>query len=181
MTQRRHERTNAAVSPVPIVSRAQWGAADAFSLATGANIGGLRGLAVHHSGNPDDRQEQHKNCASRVQAAQRFHQLHHGWSDIAYHWVVCHHGFLFIGRALGKRSAAQGSAYGNERYHAVCALGTWTHETLPIDLTDALFEARRRLLTLNPHACRIYPHSAFTQTACPGISLTKWCSAETSA
>lgn len=159
-----------------IVTREQWHARMPSKLATGATIEQLRGLAVHHSGEPDDRQDHHQDCLGRVQAAQRYHQVHQGWSDIAYHWVACQHGSLFLGRSMTVRSASQGTLFGNTRYHAVCVLGRWGEETLPGALTAALGEARRRLLAVAPRARRVCPHSAFTPTECPGKALTDWAS-----
>lgn len=160
-----------------IVTREQWGARTQTHGATGASIETLRGLAVHHSGTPADRQDRHEHCGAKVQGAQRYHQQVKGWSDLAYHWMVCWHGSLYLGRSLTLRSAAQGSDYGNERYHAVCLLGSWGSEELPTTVTAALVEARRRLLAVAPRAQRVYPHSSFFPTACPGASLTAWCSA----
>lgn len=165
--------------PLTVVTREQWHARAPRPGATGASIERLRGLAVHHSGTPEDREDKHEHCLKRVQGAQSYHQVQRGWSDIAYQWVVCWHGSLYLGRSVTIRSASQGSDFGNERYHSICVLGRWGDELLPATVTGALTEARRRLLAVAPRARRVYPHSAFTATECPGGALTHWCSAHT--
>lgn len=165
--------------PVSIVTRAQWKAREPSKPSSPSDLGHMRGLAVHHSGSIHDREDKHDHCAKRVQGIQDFHQLHKGWSDVAYHWLLCWHGSLYLGRSLQRRSASQGSLYGNERYLAVCVLGDWSDEELPYTVTNGLLEARRRLLTVAAGARKVMPHSVFVPTACPGASLTSWASAHT--
>lgn len=139
-------------------------------------VGALEGVAVHYTGANADEQVAHDNCAARVRAIQAFHMDDRGWADIAYNFLCCKHGYVFTGRGWGVRSAAQGSAEGNDGYHAVCFLGDDT-----VDRDDLTFRGRLALIQLialaherYPAARQIRPHSDFTGTDCPGAQLRAW-------
>jgi hypothetical protein len=137
------------------------------------NPGAARGVAVHYSGMNADEQRLHRNCAGRVRAMQRYHMEHNGWLDIAYNHVFCRHGFVFVGRGFGARSAANGTTESNDHYFAVCFLGDDS-----VGRADVTPEARRTLARLiqeyrrrYPRAGQVRPHSDFFPTACPGDEL----------
>lgn len=136
-----------------------------------------RGLAVHHTGTPEDRQEHHYECAKRVQAIQRYHQVGKGWNDIAYNWLACHHGYLFEGRGVGIRSAGQGTVAGNTCWHAVCILGSGAGFSAASEpgLVVALVDAIDRTRAYGKGANRVWPHLRFHSTECPGKGLRQWC------
>jgi hypothetical protein len=98
------------------------------------------------------------------------------WADIAYNFLVCKHGYVFVGRGWNVRSAAQGSNVGNGHYHAVCFLGD---DTAKRDDVTAL--GRRALAALilagierYPSGLQIHPHSHFHSTTCPGSDLGRF-------
>jgi hypothetical protein len=139
----------------------------------------LRGVAVHYTGMNADEQRLHRNCAARLRAIQRFHMEEQGWLDIAYNHVFCGHGFVFVGRGFGARSAANGTADSNDRYFAVCFLGDDS-----AGRADVTAEGRRALRQLIREYRRRYrlarqvrPHSDFYATACPGDELRRLISA----
>lgn len=158
-----------------VVPRSEWGARPPKAV-TPLSPSLLRGVAVHYSASNADEQAEHRNCAARVLGIQRFHMDTRGWNDIAYNFLVCKHGAIFVGRGWGVRSAAQGTNPGNDGYHAVCFLGDDTSDR--DDVTDpgraalvrVIREARRRF----PHAKDVKPHSFFKQTGCPGNELRAW-------
>jgi N-acetylmuramoyl-L-alanine amidase len=120
-----------------------------------------------------DEQADHRNCAGRVRNIQRYHQDEKGWLDIAYSHVVCRHGYVFVGRGYGIRTAANGTKRANDNYFAICFLGDDSEKR--DDVTPA---ARRALgeLILDyqrryPRALHVRPHSLFVRTACPGAEL----------
>jgi len=87
--------------------------------------------------------------------------------------LVCRHGYVFVGRGFGARSAANGTVAANDRYFAVCFLGDdskgrddVTREAR-VMLARLVMEYRRRY----PKARQVRPHSAFTATECPGDEL----------
>lgn len=95
------------------------------------------------------------------------------WNDIAYNHVFCRHGYVFVGRGFGARSAANGTAPANDRYFAVCFLGNDSkgRDDVPrearVMLARLVLEYRRRY----PKARQVRPHSSFTATQCPGDEL----------
>jgi hypothetical protein len=133
----------------------------------------VRGVAVHYSGMNADERRDHRNCAARVRAIQAFHMDGRGWNDIAYNHVFCRHGYVFVGRGFGARSAANGTEAANDRYFAVCFLGDDTKarddvtRQARVMLARLVMAYRRRY----PKARQVRPHSAFTATECPGDEL----------
>jgi hypothetical protein len=108
-----------------------------------------------------------------VQAMQRYHMEEKGWLDVAYGHVLCGHGFVFVGRGFGARSAANGTTEANDQYFAVCFLGDDS-----VGRADVTPAARQALLQLineyrrrYPKAREVRPHSDFVATACPGDEL----------
>jgi hypothetical protein len=133
----------------------------------------VRGVAVHYSGMNADEERDHRNCAARVQGMQRYHMEEKGWLDVAYGHVLCGHGFVFVGRGFGVRSAANGTTEANDRYFAVCFLGDDSAGRADVTpaarqaLLQLIHEYRRRY----PKAREVRPHSDFVATACPGDEL----------
>jgi hypothetical protein len=120
-----------------------------------------------------DEQRLHRNCAGRVRAMQRFHMETRGWLDVAYNHIFCRHGYVFVGRGFGARSAANGTAAANDHYFAICFLGDDS-----VGRADVTPEARRVLRQLiaeyrrrYPRAGEERPHSDFVATQCPGDEL----------
>jgi N-acetylmuramoyl-L-alanine amidase-like protein len=120
-----------------------------------------------------DEQANHVRCAGRVLGIQRYHMKEKGWLDIAYGHLVCKHGYVFVGRGYGIRTAANGTTTANDHYFAICFLGEGTQGRA--DLTRrgrrALGELIRDYQRRYPRALHVRPHSAFTATECPGREL----------
>ena len=96
-----------------------------------------------------------------------------GWLDIAYNHVFCRHGFVFVGRGFGVRSAANGTKQANDHYFAICFLGDDS-----VGRADVTPDARRALQQLIAEYRRRYlegPRRAapldFFATQCPGDEL----------
>jgi hypothetical protein len=120
-----------------------------------------------------DEQRLHAKCAARVRAMQRYHMDDKDWLDVAYSHVFCAHGYVFVGRGFGMRTAANGTNEANDAYHAVCFLGDDS-----VGRADVTPQARRALEQLiaeyrrrYPRATEVRPHSEFVATACPGDEL----------
>jgi hypothetical protein len=158
-----------------LVTRKQWGARDP-SCVTKLKRSQVKGVAVHYTASNADEQADHKNCAARVRGIQNYHMGTKGWCDIAYNFVVCKHGSIFVGRGWWNRSAAQGTNSGNDSYIAVCFLGDDTKGR--DDVTQAGRAAYLRVFArfgvwyLRKPELR--PHSSFTSTSCPGDELRRW-------
>jgi N-acetylmuramoyl-L-alanine amidase len=87
--------------------------------------------------------------------------------------LVCRHGYVFVGRGFGARSAANGTAPANDHYFAICFLGDDS-----VGRADVTPEARQALEQLiaeyrrrYPRARQVRPHSDFVATLCPGDEL----------
>lgn len=158
-----------------LITRSEWGAWPA-RCSSPLNRDRLHGLAVHYSGMDADERADHANCASRVRGIQRFHMETRKWCDIAYSYVFCKHGFVFEGRGPRLRTAAQGTNFGNDRFLAACFLGddTPVRDDVTPEGRLALAQLRVHLLDLHPYADQTFPHSHFTQTACPGDDLRNY-------
>jgi hypothetical protein len=132
-----------------------------------------RGVAVHYSGMDSDEQADHARCAGRVRSIQRYHMETQGWLDIAYSHLVCIHGYVFVGRGFGIRTAANGTTAANDGYFAICFLGNDTagRADLTWPARRALGELIRAYQRRYPRALRVRPHSAFVPTECPGREL----------
>jgi hypothetical protein len=160
---------------VKIVGRGAWGAAaprgrDPLYPAD------ARGVAIHYTGMDADEQALHANCAARVRGIQRYHMEEKDWLDIAYSHVCCRHGFVFVGRGYGIRTAANGTREANDHYFAICFLGNDSHgrDDVTPAAKRALGELIRDYRRRYPRALRVRPHSAFVATDCPGLELKAW-------
>jgi hypothetical protein len=98
-----------------------------------------------------------------------------GWADIAYSFVLCKHGYVFVGRGWGIRTAATGEA--NSYTLAACFLGD--DSKLRDDLT---YQGRLAMVDVGREFVRRYGmngtvemtfdgHRDHMQTACPGDEI----------
>lgn len=153
------------------ISRSSWGALPPAGKRTPLP-GPVQGVAVHWEG-PTLGTFDHSECAGRVRSIQRFHLHTRKWSDIAYNWIVCPHGYIFEGRGWGIQSAAQGTNVGNARYHAACYLGGVGDPftgLAKLAYVGLVAEARRRW----PQGQEVQPHGYFHATQCPGDVIEAW-------
>lgn len=98
------------------IRRAGWGAAAPKEPLTPWPLHQPSGYTVHWEGAGGH--SDHSLCALEVKMIQLYHQTH-GYSDIAYNWIICLHGVIYEGRPAGQfQSAAQ--LDGNPTHIAVC-------------------------------------------------------------
>jgi hypothetical protein len=115
----------------------------------------------------------HTSCASKVRGIQNFHMDGQGWSDIAYTALVCPHGFVFEGRWVGIRTAANGTTAGNDGWYAICYLGG--EGDVFTSAAKRAFDAAFDYLDASGGAgpdenC----HRDHKPTACPGDTICAW-------
>jgi hypothetical protein len=155
---------------VKLIKRSQWGAKHGRGP---TNITPEKGgVAIHYVGGGKLTGIEHSRCAARVRQIEEDHVNGNGWAGIAYNFLACEHGYVFEGRGLGRRSAAQGTTSGNQNYYAVCAL---IGDKDPSD--DPLKNALRDAIDyLRDHRAgsRIKGHRDFRATSCPGERLYSW-------
>jgi N-acetylmuramoyl-L-alanine amidase len=137
------------------------------------NITPSGGVAVHYVGAGKLATIPHSKCAARVRSIESQHVNGNGWAAIAYNFLVCHHGYVFEGRGLGHRSAAQGTTSGNTYWYAVCALVGDGDKTLSSALLSGVRDA---IDYMRSHGAGrgIKGHRDFHSTSCPGSPLYAW-------
>jgi hypothetical protein len=151
------------------VSRAQWGAKPPKPT---SKLGIPRGAALHYEG-PTIGLIDHAHCAELVRSIQNYHMFTKGWADIAYNALVCQHGWIYEGRWLGVRSAAQGTNDGNDHYYAICYLGGVGDPFTP-EAQQGFTDAMNYFRANGGMGREVRPHSSFHPTSCPGDAIRAW-------
>lgn len=154
----------------PIVSRAQWGARSPKS--PYAPINNDPSVTYHYEG-PAMGTFAHTSCASKVRAIQNYHMDHNGWNDIAYNAIICPHGYVFVGRWMGNKSAANGTSTGNATSYAACFLGG-VGDPFPDDAKRAFLDYRALARSQGDATLATKSHSEWKATACPGDLVRNW-------
>lgn len=115
----------------------------------------------------------HSKCAGLVRGIQNFHMDGKGWSDIAYNFIICPHGYTFDGRGLNVINGANGTNSGNRSSHAVmCLAGDGNHfsDVEKIEFRECIVFIAEH--TLAPNSCK--GHRDHKPTACPGDARYDW-------
>ena len=148
------------------ITRDEWGAID-----TGKRLKGfwrrVQGIVIHHTTGPSDRPWW------RVKGHDRYHVHTKGWDSIAYNWLVGETGEIFEGRGWKRGAATRG----------------WNSKTISVayigDSDDGLTERGKDSILTAVGATRerygdhlwVKCHKDFSQTTCPGETLTEWVNA----
>ncbi len=154
-----------------LVSRTKWGARKATPPTNITPQYG--GIAIHYIGGKGKiTPKSHLKCASIVRGIQQYHMSNNGWADIAYSFLVCQHGYVFEGRGIGRRTAANGTTSGNQNFYAVCGLvndADSPTDSMKNGIKDACVYLRQR----GNAGKRIVGHKNLITTSCPG-PIYKW-------
>lgn len=115
----------------------------------------------------------HDRCDDIMRSHQNFHMDVRGWSDYAYNGAACPHGYGFIGRGKGVRSAAQGTTDGNNRSYAIQYMGAGTFGGVEDPLTE---EAKRAFYDMAAYLDEDLQrgHRDWKSTPCPGEPTYAW-------
>ncbi|MFB6675616.1 peptidoglycan-binding protein [Streptomyces sp. NPDC056390] len=157
-----------------LITRAQlgWPASAAPSQAS------TKGVKVHYEGSPVSTKllTDHDACIAEWKAIRKSHLANkaEGYSDIAYNYGACPHGYLLEGRGIGKRTGANGSQPLNVAHYAIVGLVGSSGLTEP---NDAMLSAIRDgidLLRKHGAGSEIKGHRDGYATACPGGPLYAW-------
>lgn len=157
-----------------LVTREQWGARPRKYI----NRGELSAESTCHWEGPTIKVAgqltwDHSKCASLVRGIQNFHMDGRGWSDIAYNFLVCPHGYTFEGRGLNVVNGANGTNTGNRTSHTVCCIAG---EGNPFPEAEKYgFKETVKYIDANtkaPGTCK--GHRDWKSTACPGEARYKW-------
>ncbi|MFE9099832.1 peptidoglycan recognition protein family protein [Actinomadura geliboluensis] len=153
------------------VSRAAWGARHGRGSTAVTPAQG--GVTIHYEGGGKLTGHPHSECDNRVRNIETYHVEHNGWAGIAYTALVCEHGYVFEGRGLGHRTAANGTNSGNQNWYAVCALigdKDVPSAALKAGILDAIAWCRKS----GGAATRVNGHRDHLSTSCPGDRLYAW-------
>lgn len=148
------------------------------------SISRVEGTTSHYAGPSDWRQKgidrssparfrdttDHARCAAIMRAHQAFHMgPQRGWSDYAYSGAFCPHGYGYLGRGRGVRTAANGTSDGNDRSYALQYMGAGPDDPLTI-------EAKRAAIDMAAYLGEPlrWEHSDWKPTACSGPQIRPW-------
>lgn len=162
-----------------LVTRSAWGAKP--SKYTLVYIAATEGTKVHYEGtavpaslaNP----ENHSKCDDRMRDIQASHlaNVKEDYSDIAYNFVVCPHGYVYEGRGVHHKTAANGNQTLNHNHYSVCAMVGDSGLTKPTDAQlGGIRDAIELLRNKGGAGDEIKGHRDGYATACPGEPLYAW-------
>jgi hypothetical protein len=157
-----------------LVTRAQlgWPASAAPRQST------TRGVKVHYEGTHVSTRllTDHSACIAEWKAIRTSHLNHptENYSDVAYNYAACPHGYLLEGRGIGRRTGANGNATLNSQHYAVLGLVGSSGLTDPPDPMLHAIRDGIDLLRKNGADSEIKGHRDGYATACPGARLYAW-------
>ncbi|AKN71222.1 N-acetylmuramoyl-L-alanine amidase precursor [Streptomyces sp. PBH53] len=137
-----------------------------------------RGVKVHYEGTAVSTKllTDHAACIAEWKDIRESHLANtkENYSDIAYNYGACPHGYLLEGRGIGKRTGANGNQPLNQAHYAIVGLVGSEGLTKP---TDAMLGAIRdgiELLRKHGAGNEILGHRDGYATECPGGPLYAW-------
>lgn len=137
-----------------------------------------KGVKVHYTGSAVSTAllKDHGRCIALWQDIREAHlaNVQEGYSDVAYNYAGCVHGYLLEGRGIGHRTGANGNQPLNRAHYAVLGLIGDSGLTEP---TDELLGAIRdgiELLREHGAGTEIKGHKDGYPTSCPGGPLYAW-------
>lgn len=137
-----------------------------------------KGVKVHYEGSPVSTKllTDHDACIAEWKAIRKSHLANktENYSDVAYNYAACPHGYLLEGRGIGHRTGANGNQALNQAHYAIVGLVGSSGLTEP---TDAMLSAIRdgiELLRKHGAGDEIKGHRDGYATACPGGPLYAW-------
>lgn len=158
------------------VSRTRWGARRRGATPRTHPLPRPRGVTLHWEGTGLGKVS-HSRCAGIVRGIEAFHRDGRGWADIAYNLLVCPHGYVFEGRGLHTKSAANGNTTANAWGYAVCWLGG-PGDAFGPDSQAALVDAVLYLRAKGGAGLVVNGHRDHKSTQCPGDTIYRWLRAQ---
>lgn len=158
---------------MPLVTRAQWGARAPRPRTT--SISSHPSITVHWEGAGWKWPWDHSTCDNKVRGIQDYHMDGRGWSDIAYNYVNCPHGYTYEGRGYDERSSANGTDAFNFASFATQAMwGSNADAKVPNALKDAILFSMAILRDKGNATAVVKGHRDWHSTDCPGDELYAW-------
>jgi hypothetical protein len=149
------------------------GEADLRAPRSSTGIDPTFGTTAHWEGPPIGWPWPHATCYSLVRGIQNFHMDSRGWVDIAYTALPCPHGYVFEGRWIGRRTAANGTNQGNNLAYALCYLGG-QGDDFTTDGRRAMRAAMDYLDRYGDAGAGRNGHRDWKPTECPGDQIYDW-------
>ncbi len=161
-----------------LVTRSQWGAAQAKTKQMTPLKGAWSRLTLHHSAESSSSNAGAAlaDSVETVKSIQQFHQTdpEHLWGDIGYHFLIDSSGRVFEGRELTWQGA-HASGNNNLQNLGVCLLGNLSHtppSSEALKSLEQLLDDLRAKYRIPPG--RLFVHSDLVKTDCPGAPLENW-------
>ncbi|MFE6488052.1 N-acetylmuramoyl-L-alanine amidase [Streptomyces sp. NPDC057757] len=137
-----------------------------------------KGVKVHYTGAAVSTAllKDHTRCIALWRDIRVAHlaNVAEGYSDVAYNYAGCVHGYLLEGRGIGRRTGANGSQPLNQAHYAILGLIGNSGVTEPTN--ELLGAIRDGIDHLRQHGAgtEIKGHKDGYATACPGGPLYAW-------
>lgn len=137
-----------------------------------------KGVKVHYEGTEVSTKllTDHDACIAEWKAIRVSHLANkkENYSDIAYNYGACPHGYLLEGRGLGKRTGANGNQPLNIAHYAIVGLVGSSGLTEPNDAMLGAIRDGIELLRQHGAGSEIKGHRDGYATSCPGGPLYAW-------
>lgn len=136
------------------------------------------GVKIHYEGTPVSTRllSDHAACIAEWQNIRASHLANtaENYSDVAYNYAACPHGYLLEGRGIGRRTGANGNQTLNIAHYAIVGLVGSSGLTEPPDAMLSAIRDGIDLLRRNGAGSEIKGHRDGYATACPGAPLYAW-------
>jgi hypothetical protein len=130
-----------------------------------------KGVKIHYEGTYSPVRD-HSYCKGYWTGIRNSHLANkqEGYSDVAYSFAVCRHGYVLEGRGFGRRTGANGNQTLNADHDAVCVLYGTNDKSVDKEVVTAVREV---IQDLRDHGTgkEIKGHRDGYATACPGEPL----------
>lgn len=137
----------------------------------------VKGTKVHYTGGVENTAmgfaDGHHLCDNRVRSVQNGHMDGNGWSDIGYSFLVCPHGYAFVGRGFGKLPAANGPGLNSGHYAVLGMVGDSGLVTPSAAMLNGIRDVIEWLRAKGV-GDQIRGHRDGYATSCPGDKLYAW-------
>lgn len=132
----------------------------------------VEGLKIHYEGVGVPVVD-HSKCAGRWTAIRNSHLANtaEGYSDVAYNWAVCQHGYIFEGRGWGKQTGANGNRSLNLTHNAILWMGGNAGVTVPSPAAVSAIKRVISYLRTKGAGNDILGHRDGYATSCPGDAM----------
>ncbi|MGA6223458.1 peptidoglycan-binding protein [Streptomyces umbrinus] len=137
-----------------------------------------KGVKVHYEGTTVSTAllTDHNACLTLWKAIRKAHlaNTRENYSDVAYNYAACPHGYLLEGRGIGRRTGANGNAALNVGHYAILGLVGSKGLTEPNAAMLGAIRDGIDLLRANGAGAEVKGHRDGYATACPGGPLYAW-------